>query len=121
VNLTTTAEGAVTVKLIVDDGVCENSDSKLVTFNVGGRGNWTRCDSNGDRRRDIADPIFTLSWLFLGGPGTACAPAADCQGDGSVDISDAVFDLSYQFLGGPTPPPPYPACDAFAGCGNACP
>jgi hypothetical protein len=115
VNIQARAEGPVTVKLTVDDGVCENSDSKLVTFTVGGKGNWTRCDSNGDQRRDITDPIFTLAWLFLGGAEPTCKPAGDCQGDGSVDISDAVFDLSYQF-----PQAPYPGCETFAGCGSAC-
>ena len=121
VNLRSSAEGPVVVKLTVDDGVCDNPDSKLVTFTVGGRGNWIRCDSNGDRARDISDPVFTLSWLFQGGPDLSCMPAGDCQGDGVVDISDAVFDLSFQFLGGPPPQPPYPDCDSFAACGDACP
>ena len=72
VNLQASAEGSVTVKLTVDDGICDNSASKLVTFTIGGKWNWIRCDSNGDRSRDITDPIFTLSWLFLGGPEIAC-------------------------------------------------
>jgi legume-like lectin family protein len=121
VNLRAAAEGPVVVKLTVDDGVCDNPASKLVTFTVGGRGNWIRCDSNGDRARDISDPVFTLAWLFQGGPDLSCMPAGDCQGDGVVDISDAVFDLAFQFLGGPPPQPPYPDCDSFTACGDACP
>jgi hypothetical protein len=120
VNISAGAEGPVTVKLTVDDGICDNPGSKLVAFTVGGKGNWIRCDSNGDGARDISDPVFTLSWLFLGGPDFACLPAADCQGDGAVDISDAVFDLAFQFQGGTPPQPPYPACDTFAGCGDGC-
>jgi hypothetical protein len=121
VNLKAGDEGPVMVKLTVDDGVCDNPASTLVSFTVGGKGNWIRCDSNGDRSRDISDPVFTLAWMFLGGKDIPCLPAGDCQGDGVVDISDAVYDLSFQFLGGPPPQPPYPGCDTFAACGDACP
>jgi hypothetical protein len=83
--------------------------------------NWQRCDCSGDGARDITDPITLLSWLFLGAGSPGCPDACDCSGDRAVDITDAIFDLTFQFLGGGAPPVPYPACEEFPSCGEACP
>jgi hypothetical protein len=100
----------------------EVDNLKVTRFDpVTTQGTWIRCDSNGDRQRDISDPIATLAWLFNSGDNLGCPAAADCNSDGLQDISDAVFDLGMQFLGGPAPPPPYPGCEAIAGCAGSCP
>lgn len=70
---------------------------------------------------DIADPIFLLNHLFVGGPAPPCARACDSNGDGALDLSDAVHELSYCFLGGPEPPAPFPACGEDPGSPLLCP
>jgi len=82
--------------------------------------NWQRCEANGDGARDVSDAVFVLAWLFTAGSAPACEIACDCNADGSRDISDPIFDLTYQFLGGPAPAAPYPACEPFEGCPEAC-
>src|SRR5688572_10672024 len=69
---------------------------------------FLRGNSNGDDRIDIADPIHTLTYLFLGGDSPDCIDAADSNDSGGVDISDPVYTLGYLFLGGPEPPAPGP-------------
>jgi hypothetical protein len=121
VNLLLRGEGPVVVRLMVDDGRCDNAAAATVGFEVGAAtGNWIRCDASGDGQRDISDPIALLTFLYSGGTEPGCAAALDCQSDGQVDITDAVFDLNFQFLGGPPPVAPYPGCDLFAGCENIC-
>lgn len=68
-------------------------------------GEFFRGDANGDRCRDLSDPVHTLSFLFLGRSRSLCPDAADANDDGRLDISDSIFMLAYLFSGGP--PPPY--------------
>ncbi|MGH2627475.1 MAG: hypothetical protein ACRDHY_12595 [Anaerolineales bacterium] len=82
---------------------------------------WIRCHANGDTRRDISDPIASLTFQFSGSDAPGCLASLDCNGDGASDITDPIFDLSFQFPAGPPPAPPYPACDSFAGCAVNCP
>lgn len=71
-------------------------------------------DSNGDGFIDISDAVYSLSFVFLGGPGPVrfCTATGlktslctsrngDVNGDGAIDISDAVYSLSFTFQGGP--------------------
>ena len=67
---------------------------------------FLRGDSNGDLEHDIADPVHTLGFLFLGGPEPECADAADADDDGAILISDAIVSLGFLFLGGAALPPP---------------
>ena len=69
---------------------------------------FLRGNSNGDDTIDIADPIHTLTYLFLGGDPPDCLDAADSNDSGDVDISDPVYTLGYLFLGGTAPLPPGP-------------
>jgi hypothetical protein len=71
---------------------------------------FLRADANQDGKVDISDAIFTLDWLFLGGPGPACRAAASSNGDGAIDIADAIYLLGHLFLGDPSPPAPFPEC-----------
>jgi hypothetical protein len=71
---------------------------------------FRRGETNADDTTDITDAIFTLGYLFLGGPAPSCLDAADANDDGAVDITDAVFVLQYLFVGGPMIPQPHPQC-----------
>ncbi len=116
VTVKATAPGNVTVKLVVDDGVCGNSASAQVTLAFAVLTNWVRCDGNGDNLRDLTDAVFSLNFQFLAGVPSQCPGSMDCNKDGVIDLTDAVFDLNFQFLAGVPPPAPYPECDLFEGC-----
>jgi hypothetical protein len=74
------------------------------------RPRFIRSEVNGDGSQDIADPIYLLNYMFLGGPEPQCLEAADGNDDGEVDIADVLMVLQYQFYGGRMIPPPFPAC-----------
>jgi hypothetical protein len=68
---------------------------------------WSvRGDINGPYCRiDVADVVFLLNYIFIGGP----APNPPCLGDvdlsgGNPDSDDVLYLISYLFLGGPPPP-----------------
>jgi hypothetical protein len=71
---------------------------------------FRRGDANTDLRYDISDGIFTLGFLFTGGPEPQCKRAADSNDDGRLDLSDAIYSFSHLFTGGPPPPPPGFTC-----------
>jgi hypothetical protein len=90
---------------------------------------FQRADVNADNTHDIADAIFTLSYLFAGGPSPSCLDAADTNDDGEVDIADAIAVLSHLFAGSgdlpepfgecgedPTPEDPELGCESFPAC-----
>jgi len=59
---------------------------------------------------DLADPIFLLNSLFLGGQPPVCAEACDANDDGGLHVADAVYMLIYCFIGGAPPAAPFPEC-----------
>jgi hypothetical protein len=67
-----------------------------------------RGDSNHDGSADISDGLFTLNWLFLGGPRPVCPDEADVNDDGRIDTSDPVALINYLFLDGRQPSLPFP-------------
>ncbi|MEM7230528.1 MAG: LamG-like jellyroll fold domain-containing protein [Planctomycetota bacterium] len=71
-----------------------------------------RGDPDGNGRTDISDGIFTLNFLFLGGPAPECSDSADANDDGALNLTDAVFLLNFLFLGGDAPLLPGPATEA---------
>lgn len=71
---------------------------------------FIRGDSNSDGIVDVADPIFTLHYLFTIGAEPDCLDAADADDDGLYNITDAVFTLYYVFGIGVAPPYPFPEC-----------
>jgi hypothetical protein len=58
-----------------------------------------RGDANVDNAVDLSDAVYTLSFLFLGGPAPSCSGAADANGDGMIDITDPIATLVTLFLG----------------------
>ncbi|MEC9475668.1 MAG: HYR domain-containing protein [Planctomycetota bacterium] len=90
---------------------------------------FRRGDANSDGSVDIADAIFMLYSLMLGGPASGCTDATDANDDGLHDISDIIYVLNYQFQNGGPPPAPGPVscgidmtpsdglgCDSYGGC-----
>lgn len=64
------------------------------------------CDNNPSF--NIADPIYLLRWVFLGGDEPDCTKACDLNDDGLVDSTDAIFSLQYMFIDGIPPESPFP-------------
>ncbi len=71
---------------------------------------FLRGDANADAQFDIGDPIFTLNWLFQGGPPPICLDAADSNDDETIDVSDSIYTISYLFNNGAEPALPFPDC-----------
>ena len=69
-------------------------------------GGFRRGDTDASGVVDISDPIFNLTFQFVGGiDQLPCEDAADVDNSGVVDISDPIFNLTFQFVGGIDPPP----------------
>ncbi|MBI4606902.1 MAG: hypothetical protein HY721_33480 [Planctomycetes bacterium] len=80
---------------------------------------FRRADANAADKVGLSDAVYTLGWLFLGGPPPACPDAADANDDGQIGLSDTIFTLGWLFLGGPAPPAPGPeACGQDATPGD---
>lgn len=74
-----------------------------------GRAGFVRGDANNDSIVDMADSVYVLSYLFLGGSAPHVEASGDIDGNRTVEISDPIYLLSYLFLGGPQPPAPFPS------------
>ena len=73
---------------------------------------FLRGDTNADGGTDLADGVFIVNHLFLGGEVPPCRKSADTNDTGDIDLTDAIFLLGGLFLGGAPPAPP------AAGCGT---
>jgi hypothetical protein len=82
----------------------------LVNYEPPVIGGFVRADSNGDEAHNLSDPVFTLLFLFGGGPEPPCRKSADTDDTGVIEITDAVYDLNYLFVGGKAPAAPFPKC-----------
>ena len=88
----------------------------LPASSLHGASTFVRSDANASGRIDITDPVFLLSYLFLGGDAPPCLDAADADnsGKGAPNITDAIFILNYLFLGTQSPPAPRPSAAVYA-------
>ena len=90
-----------------------------------GPSQFVRADGNQDGLFNIADPVFTLSFLFPAGapPTVDCFDALDANDDGLLNIADAVFKLSVLFPTGPPPSvsAPFPNCRTTRSAGKLVP
>lgn len=73
---------------------------------------FIRGDTNSDADLDIADAVFTLSYLFVDGSAPTCLDSADANDDRSVDIADAIAVLGYLFAAFGDLPAPFGECGA---------
>lgn len=96
---------------------------------TGGEGgvHFLRGDSNDNGAMDLSDAVFTLNFLFSGGPAPNCLDSADIDDSGTLDLTDPVRFLNFSFLGGPAPENPFGlcgidpmadelSCDSFSAC-----
>jgi hypothetical protein len=79
-----------------------------VIYNPFAGSSFVRGDANFDDTVDIADAVFVLGYLFLGGRAPLCEDAADADDNGRIEISDGIRTLNHLFLGTVTLPAPYP-------------
>ena len=71
---------------------------------------FRRGHTNTDNTLDMADAVFTLSYLFADGSAPTCLDAADTNDDGVVDIADAIAVLSHLLAGSGDLPGPFGEC-----------
>ena len=69
---------------------------------------FIRGDSNHDCMLDVSDVIYTVAWLFQGGPAHVCEDSADTNNDGIINLADPIYFLNYLFQAGPAPSEPFP-------------
>ena len=69
---------------------------------------FSRGDADADGATNIADGIYLLNHLFLGGPPPPCSDSADSDDSGVLDLSDAIATFGFLFLGDTVPPSPGP-------------
>jgi hypothetical protein len=114
------------------DLLTAGEDGLFITAGTRLRVLFSRGDVDGDGQVNITDPIFLLSWLFLGGRLPPCMDAGDGNDDGRVDLSDSIYVLRHLYTGAPPPPEPYLdcaedptrdslTCESFAPCAGAPP
>lgn len=70
---------------------------------------FVRGDDNTDGIIGLADPIFNLTYQFIGGS-AHCLEALDTDGSGDLTINDPLLNLYYINGLGPPPAPPFPNC-----------
>jgi hypothetical protein len=103
--------GTPTIENIVAaGGSTKAADGQSGTIDITGEVTFIRSDCNTDGLVDIADGIFTLNWLFQGGPTPNCDGACDSNVDAAIDVADAIFTFTWLFLEGPAPSAPFPGC-----------
>ncbi|MBU1319325.1 MAG: dockerin type I repeat-containing protein, partial [candidate division Zixibacteria bacterium] len=65
---------------------------------------WVPGDANGSGFIDIDDVVYTIAYIFTGGPEPVPEViVADTDCSGFVDIDDVVYIIAYIFTGGPPP------------------
>jgi 6-phosphogluconolactonase (cycloisomerase 2 family) len=64
---------------------------------------FIRGDANGSGSADLADAVYIVNWLFIGGTPPDPMAAGDANCSGGVDLADAVYIVNYLFIGGPPP------------------
>jgi len=107
------SDGGFTVTLTATDTAGRStSESVAIHVNTFPPRNFVRGDSNADGKLNVADPIYTLNYLFRDGPAITCMAAADANGADGVDMSDPMFTVYYLWLQGPPPVAPFPDCGA---------
>ena len=62
-----------------------------------------RGDANADGAIDVADVMYLINYLFIGGSGPCPMEAGDASCDGFIDVADIMYLTSYLFIGGSPP------------------
>jgi hypothetical protein len=62
-------------------------------------------DCNGDSVINVADVVYLINYLFIGGPHPDPLCTGDINADGLVNVTDVVYLINYLFIQGPAPSP----------------
>ena len=93
-----------------------NSGGQPSVIGISGSDNYTveagyvhasfvmRGDANADGAIDVADVMYLINYLFIGGSGPCPTEAGDANCDGTVDAADVIYLINYLFIGGSPPP-----------------
>ncbi len=73
-------------------------------------------DANHDGAIDVADVVYLVNYLFLGGSQPDPLESGNANGLGQVDIGDVIYLMNYLFLGGPPPHHPVGFLVGYEGC-----
>ncbi len=60
-------------------------------------------DANGDGQIDVADVMYLINYLFIGGTSPDPVAAGDINCDDAVDVADVMYLINYLFIGGSPP------------------
>lgn len=71
---------------------------------------FLRSDCDGNGLLNLADAVFALDYMTLGGDEPPCLDGCDVNDNGMLNIADPIHALQYMFLGGPPPASPFPDC-----------
>ena len=98
--------------VVVLDGTSQMTALGECVIELGGAQKlaFLRGDGNADGNVNISDAVFTLEWLFAGGPEPGCIAALNTNGDAEVNITDPVSILQFLFAGEIEPVAPFPDC-----------
>ena len=91
---------------VIVAGNATSSLYKLILVSDGP--DFLRGDSDSNNIVNLADAIYTATWLYSGGATPSCMDAVDANDDGRLDISDPLYTLLYLFAGSAPPPIPFP-------------
>jgi hypothetical protein len=108
---TTSADRAGLRFVYMEEGLCFSSEVMVCTPPPPPAFKFTRADCDASADLDLTDGVFSLDFLFRGGPPPPCEAACDSNFDGRFDLADPVYTLNYLFLGGPPPMGRRPQCD----------
>jgi hypothetical protein len=76
--------------------------SEIITVNVSAP-SFICGDVNDDGLVNIGDCVYTMAFIFRGGPAPDPYESGDTNSDSLVNIGDIVYTLNYIFRGGPPP------------------
>ncbi len=91
-------------QVVIDiDIVPSTGEINTVTYTFEEGGDYINGDATGDGSVNIGDAVFTINYIFKGGPAPEPMASADANCDVSINIADAVYVITYVFKGGPAP------------------
>jgi hypothetical protein len=83
---------------VVAEDEFTSADTQMVSLCV-----YVCGDANRDDEIDVADVMYLINYLFIGGSPPQPMEAGDCNCDEAVDVADVMYLVNYLFIGGSPP------------------
>jgi hypothetical protein len=77
--------------------------SDTYTYGVEEYGHYANGDADGDGILNMLDILFSIGYLYKGGPAPNPVESADADCDGTVNMLDILYLIAYLYKGGPEP------------------